>query len=129
MREARVHRLPMRAPDDVAALAAALDDGTILADGIVGILGKTEGNGCVNDFTRAFAVRALTDLLRPRMAAAALERVSMVMSGGTEGALSPHMLVLERRAGGEGVSPALAVGSARSPDLPFEHLVPREKCA
>ena len=33
------------------------------ATAIVAILGKTEGNGCVNDFTRAFAVRALSDAL------------------------------------------------------------------
>ncbi|ODN69954.1 Cyanuric acid amidohydrolase [Methylobrevis pamukkalensis] len=123
MRQAHVHRLAMRAPDDVSGLSAAIEAGRIAPAGIVGILGKTEGNGCVNDFTRAFAVRALTDALRPHLGDDALARVSMVMSGGTEGALSPHMLVLERReSAASSPSPALAVGSARSPDLPFEHL-------
>ena len=41
----------MSAPLDSAIAAGAIDPA-----GIVAILGKTEGNGCVNDFTRAFAV-------------------------------------------------------------------------
>ena len=49
----------------------------------VAILGKTEGNGCVNDFTRAFAVSALQQELKYNAAG-----VSMVMPGGTEGGLS-----------------------------------------
>ena len=68
-----------RSTDAIAA--AAIDPG----EGIVAILGKTEGNGNVNDFTRAFAVRALKDALRPHLARQAVERMSYVMSGGTEG--------------------------------------------
>ncbi|WP_099558968.1 ring-opening amidohydrolase [Hartmannibacter diazotrophicus] len=117
----------MRAPDDVAPLLAAIGEGTIRPEGIVGILGKTEGNGCVNDFTRAFAIRALRDALAPHVGAERLDEISMVMSGGTEGALSPHMLVLERRENGSGPSPALAIGSTRTADLAFEHLGRREQ--
>ena len=58
-RRAFVHRLPMRAPDDVSALEAALVAGRIEGDSVVAVFGKTEGNGCVNDFTRALATRAL----------------------------------------------------------------------
>ena len=94
-RRAYAHRLPMGAPDDVGALEAAFASGAIRARAVVAILGKTEGNGCVNDFSRGFATRALSDALR--QAGADPAQVCLVMSGGTEGALSPHMLVLEAR--------------------------------
>ncbi|UOM33938.1 ring-opening amidohydrolase [Acuticoccus sp. I52.16.1] len=95
VREARVTRLSMAAPDDVAPIEAAIAAGTIDPAAIGAIFGKTEGNGCVNDFTRAFAVRALRDMLRTHLGATAAEDVALVMSGGTEGALSPHWLVFE----------------------------------
>ena len=123
MPTALVHRLPAGAPDDISAIEAAIRDGHIDPAGIVAILGKTEGNGCVNDFTRAFAVQALRLMLARHLPPAAVDRVCLVMSGGTEGALSPHFIVFERRAGGvEGPSPALAIGIAHTPDLPAEHL-------
>src|SRR5579872_1567811 len=53
--EALVHRLAAAAPHDVSALEAAIDAGTIRPEAIVAVLGKTEGNGCVNDFTRGYA--------------------------------------------------------------------------
>lgn len=124
-REARVHRLSMRSPDDVAPLVAAIEAGRIAPAGLVAVLGKTEGNGCVNDFTRAFAVAALRAALSPHLAPDALDRVAMVMSGGTEGALAPHMLVIEvieHADAAVGDGPALAVGSVRTPPLPPEEL-------
>ena len=115
---ALVHRLSARGPDDVAPLMEAIGAGRIEPAGIVAILGKTEGNGCVNDFTRAFAVRELRVALSAHLPAAAVNGVSIVMSGGTEGALAPHWLVLERRAARSGQGPALALGSIHTPDLP-----------
>lgn len=96
-RRAFVHRLSAAAPDDVSGLAAAIAEGRIRPEGIVAILGKTEGNGCVNDFTRAFAVQSLQLELRRHLPAREAEAVCCVMSGGTEGGLAPHWLVLERR--------------------------------
>ncbi|CAL79955.1 Cyanuric acid amidohydrolase [Bradyrhizobium sp. ORS 278] len=125
LRRAHVHRLPMRSPDDVGALEAAIVSGAIDPAGIVAILGKTEGNGCVNDFTRAFAVRSLETLLGRHLQADAVRQIAMVMSGGTEGALSPHMIVFEARTGDDGpraFGTSLALGRARTPTLPGEHL-------
>jgi len=127
LRRAYVHRLPMRSPDDVGALQAAIAQGGIDPAGIVAILGKTEGNGCVNDFTRAFAVRSLEALLGQHLSPAAVKQIAMVMSGGTEGALSPHMIVFEARAAGDDAGPrgyatSLALGRARTPVLPSEDL-------
>ncbi|MBN9019203.1 MAG: ring-opening amidohydrolase [Rhizobiales bacterium] len=123
-RSAFVHRFPARAPDDVAPIEEAIRSGLLRPEGIVAVLGKTEGNGNVNDFTRAFAVRAVKDALRPHLAPEAVERISYVMSGGTEGALAPHWIVLGRTEApaGESVSPALAVGGAHTPPLAFEDL-------
>lgn len=122
-RRAYVTRLAARSPDDVEALEAAISRGEIRADGIVAILGKTEGNGCVNDFTRAFAVRALQDALARHIPRERVSKVAMVMSGGTEGCLSPHWIVFEAREVAEPASGgALALGSARTPDMPGELL-------
>lgn len=123
-RIASVHRVPMRHPGDVAGVAALIDDG-LDAGSIVAILGKTEGNGCVNDFTRAYAVQALSMMLAGRLgltAEAVAARVAMVMSGGTEGGLSPHFLVVS--VGGTNAPPtgALAIGTAFTRDFAPEEI-------
>jgi cyanuric acid amidohydrolase len=120
-RRAYAHRLAVGAPDDVGALEAAFASGAVHARSVVAILGKTEGNGCVNDFSRGFATRALSDALR--RAGADPAEVCLVMSGGTEGGLSPHVLVLEARESDEPArAGALAVGRARTAALPPEDL-------
>ena len=53
-RIAEVHRFPMTGPTDVLLIRQAIDKGNIEPENIVAILGKTEGNGCVNDFTRGY---------------------------------------------------------------------------
>ncbi|WP_237154203.1 ring-opening amidohydrolase [Oryzibacter oryziterrae] len=128
VRQAFVHRLPCAAPDDMSALHRALTDATIDPAGVVAVLGKTEGNGCVNDFTRAFAVRAIRDTLAAFLPAGAVDAVSTVMSGGTEGGLSPHLLVLERRPTDRVPDqPSLAIGSVHTADLPFHALGRRDQ--
>ncbi|MCZ8183824.1 MAG: ring-opening amidohydrolase [Beijerinckiaceae bacterium] len=116
MRQARIHRLLVAGPDDTAPLVNAIAAGLVDPAAIVGIVGKTEGNGCVNDFTRAFAVAALKAALGQHLPADAVDRITMVMSGGTEGALSPHLLVFERVEAPESVpaGPALAIGAAHT---------------
>jgi len=63
MREAIVHRLPMSDPGDVSAIARAIAEGVIVPARIIAVLGKTEGNGCVNDFSRGYATQSLRHLL------------------------------------------------------------------
>jgi cyanuric acid amidohydrolase len=114
MRRARVLRLPTAGPQDTAPLAAAIDRGEIDPATIVAIVGKTEGNGCVNDFTRGYATLALKLLLAERLKCPMAEveaRVAIVMSGGTEGGLSPHLLVFCRETTtGAAAGPRLAIG-------------------
>lgn len=71
------------------------------------ILGKTEGNGCVNDYTRGYATSAIKDALRrvqsrrierasddmrrklPKLYDSTMDDAAIIMSGGTEGEHSP----------------------------------------
>jgi len=123
-----VYRFPMAAPDDTAAIERAMAAGELDPATVVAILGKTEGNGCVNDFTRALATRAVADSIAARLGVSAeafLRRTAVVMSGGTEGVLSPHVTVFTREdAGAEPATPGngrLAIGIERTPDyLPEE---------
>ncbi len=124
--EALALLVPARHPGDAAAVAALFDQGAIRAGEVVSILGKTEGNGCVNDFTRAYAVEALAHMLSRRLRTEpgeVLASVAMVMSGGTEGGLSPHSLVLGVRETDAAPSgPALAIGTAFTRDFRPEEL-------
>ena len=125
--ECLVHRVPMRHPGDPSAVLELIDRGVLAPEGIVAIFGKTEGNGCVNDFTRGYAVSALSAALAPRLGIAPDEvpgSIAMVMSGGTEGGLSPHFLVFatapdrSHRVG----RMALAIGTAATDPLQPEEI-------
>ena len=116
--EARIHRIAAGAPDDVSGIETQIAAGRIDPRRIVAILGKTEGNGCVNDFTRGFASSALKAMIvraTGESSDAVERRVVTVMSGGTEGGLSPHWLVFEVVQGAdkpEDGRMALAIGTA-----------------
>jgi cyanuric acid amidohydrolase len=124
MPECLVFRVPTRHPADVSGLEALIESGAVAAQEIVAVFGKTEGNGCVNDFTRPLAVMALEAALGARLGlppASVGARVALVMSGGTEGGLSPHLLIVARREGPMAEGRALAVGTAFTDDfLPEE---------
>jgi cyanuric acid amidohydrolase len=109
---AYVHRISASAPNDVSGIERAIAEGCIHPGGIVAILGKTEGNGNVNDFTRGFATQSLMLMLENHLGALAKD-VCLVMSGGTEGGMAPHWTVFERRGEG-GHGPALAIGRAHT---------------
>ena len=120
-----VIRIPTKGPGDVSGLVALIEAGRIAPAEIVAVLGKTEGNGGVNDFTREYAVAALCEALASRLGrtrAEVEERIAFVMSGGTEGVLSPHLTVFTRGAGGSPASgKRLGVGVAHTRDfLPEE---------
>jgi cyanuric acid amidohydrolase len=125
-RRAQLHRVPMRHPGDIGAIEALFDAGALDPATVVAVLGKTEGNGCVNDFTRAYAVQALSHMLARRLgetADAVAARVAMVMSGGTEGGLSPHFLVLAvTPAAAPNPAGALAIGTAFTPAFAPEEI-------
>src|SRR6185369_10569755 len=95
-----VIKVATKGPGDVSGLMAMIGSGAIDPTSILAILGKTEGNGGVNDFTREYAVAALCTALAPQLSLSPEEveqRIAFVMSGGTEGVLSPHITVFTRR--------------------------------
>jgi cyanuric acid amidohydrolase len=95
-----VIRIPTKGPGDVSGLVRLIEAGRIDPASILAILGKTEGNGGVNDFTREYAVAALSVALAPYLALwpkDVEERIAFVMSGGTEGVLSPHLTIFTRK--------------------------------
>ena len=91
-----LYKIPQASPDDVSGLEALIRQGSVDPAQIIAVLGKTEGNGCVNDFTRGFATQTLKTYLTTHIGAAAKEIV-YIMSGGTEGVLSPHLNVFTRQ--------------------------------
>jgi cyanuric acid amidohydrolase len=119
---AKVHRISAGAPDDVSGIEAAIAGKRINAAGVIAVLGKTEGNGLVNDFSRGFATLALKLLFQRYIAAEEAEKICLIMSGGTEGGMAPHWIVFERSEGADGQRPALAIGRAHTAQLPFDHL-------
>jgi cyanuric acid amidohydrolase len=128
MQQVSVHRIPMADPADVSGLLRLIDVGEVHAEDIVAVLCKTEGNGCVNDFTRGYATLAASVALAGRLGVSPEEvrrRVAFVMSGGTEGVLSPHATVFARRAADGDASPGekrLAIGVAFTRDFLPEEL-------
>jgi cyanuric acid amidohydrolase len=100
MQRIEIYRLPTASPEDVSGLTALLDAGTVRPADVICVLGKTEGNGCVNDFSRGFATQAYTALLAARLGITRSEveaRAQFIMSGGTEGVLTPHVTVFVKR--------------------------------
>jgi cyanuric acid amidohydrolase len=88
-----VHKLPMNSPNDVSAMERLIEKGEVNPAEIVALIGKTEGNGGANDFTRGFATLSYSIVLAKRLGVSpeeVLKRVAFVWSGGTEGVLSPH---------------------------------------
>src|SRR6516164_4321462 len=119
---AKVHRISAAAPDDVSGIEAAIAAGQINPAGVIAVLGKTEGNGLVNDFSRGFANLQLGLLFRRFLPGEEAARICLVMSGGTEGAMAPHWVVFERSNADAGQRPALAIGRAHTAALPFQQL-------
>jgi cyanuric acid amidohydrolase len=127
IRKAYVHRLPAGSPDDASEITAAIKRGAIHAQNVIAVLGKTEGNGCVNDFTRGFATFAIRRALAQATGRSEMEierDVAFVMSGGTEGGLSPHWLVFEVRVESTPTHghAALALGVSMTPEFKPEEL-------
>jgi len=112
----------MRAPDDVSTATALMDGGAFKAEHVVAILGKTEGNGAVNDYTRALATLSFQLLLARRTNRKIEEiarRVPIIWSGGTEGLMSPHATIFTREPerGPTAGQKRFTVGTAYTRDL------------
>ncbi|KAA9380569.1 ring-opening amidohydrolase [Microbispora cellulosiformans] len=100
-----VRKIPIESVTDASGLAKLIDGGVIEADRVLAVVGKTEGNGGVNDYTRILADRAFREVLAAKGTRTPEEiaQVPLVWSGGTDGVLSPHATVFAT------IDPATAV--------------------
>jgi cyanuric acid amidohydrolase len=109
----------MAHPGDLSELDGLISRGTVRAADVVAIIGKTEGNGGVNDFTRGYFTQTLMALLSRHLKKPAeqlIHEIPCVLSGGTEGVMSPHYSVFCVGAGEarSGSGSSLAIGTAFS---------------
>ena len=116
-----VRKVPIHSVADASELAKLIDDGVLHADRVIAIIGKTEGNGGVNDYTRIIADRAFREVLVAKGAPAEeVKQVPIVWSGGTDGVISPHATIFATVPPDEVVAsdePRLTVGFAMSEQL------------
>jgi cyanuric acid amidohydrolase len=112
-------RFSLADPADVSGIARAIGEGAVVARGIVAVIGKTHGNGLVNDYTRGYLAQSLSLTIAAATGESpdvVRERIPFIFSGGVEGVLSPHYVVFTV---GPDISPpkgkALAVGVAFTP--------------
>lgn len=110
-------KVVLESVSDASGLAKLIDEGVFGADEVIAVVGKTEGNGGVNDFTRILADQAFRKVLLEKgtRSGAEIAEIPMVWSGGTDGVLTPHATVFARNAetGPESES-RLSVGFAMS---------------
>ena len=90
-----VRKVPLHNVSDASELAKLIDDGVIEADRVIAVIGKTEGNGGVNDYTRIIADRAFREVIMDKGSRPLEEvrQIPIVWSGGTDGVISPHATI------------------------------------
>ncbi|HYO33112.1 MAG TPA: ring-opening amidohydrolase [Nocardioidaceae bacterium] len=117
-----VRKVPIQNVSDASGLADLIDAGVMDADRVVAVIGKTEGNGGVNDYTRIIADRAFREVLvqKGTRSPDEVKEIPIVWSGGTDGVLSPHATIFATvpADGAEKTDePRLTVGFAMSETL------------
>jgi cyanuric acid amidohydrolase len=115
----------MAHPGDLSELESLIANGSVRAADIAAVIGKTEGNGGVNDFTRGYFTQTLMGLLSRHLnkpSEQLIREIPCVLSGGTEGVMSPHYSVFSigEHEATAGQAPALAIGTAFSEPVSAE---------
>ena len=117
-----IRKVPIKNVTDASGLAELIDDGVMQADRVIAIIGKTEGNGGVNDYTRIIADRAFREVLQDKgtRSEEEVKQIPIVWSGGTDGVISPHATIFATVPAEETVQtdePRVSVGFAMSETL------------
>ena len=117
-----VAKVEIKSVSDASGLEELIASGRMAADSVVAVIGKTEGNGGVNDFTRILSDSAFRSVLLKHGTRSEDEvgEIPMVWSGGCDGVLTPHATVFARNdETGPKDTLRLAMGTAMSaPILP-----------
>ena len=114
-----VAKVELKTVQDASGLEGLIAAGKFGADEVIAVIGKTEGNGGVNDFTRILADQAFRTVLRKHGSSEqAVEQIPMVWSGGCDGVITPHATIFARNAKtGPANKSRLAIGTALSAEL------------
>ncbi|MBO23144.1 MAG: barbiturase [Rhodospirillaceae bacterium] len=93
-----VRKIEIKSVMDAAGLDEWVTSGDVAADEIVAVIGKTEGNGGVNDFTRILSDQAFRGVLMKHgsRSDAEVNEIPMVWSGGCDGVITPHAVAFAR---------------------------------
>ncbi len=121
-----VRKVPILNVSDASGLGELIDKGVLDADRVIAVIGKTEGNGGVNDYTRIIADRAFREILveKGTRSPEEVKQIPIVWSGGTDGVISPHATIFATVPADSAPAtdePRLTVGFAMS-----EQLLPEE---
>ena len=120
-----VAKVELKNVQDATGLEACIRKGQFAADEVIAVIGKTEGNGGVNDFTRILADQAFRRVLAKhgRRPEQQIAQIPMVWSGGCDGVITPHATVFARTtATGPGAKSRLAIGTAMSAQIGRAHV-------
>src|SRR5215204_6487006 len=115
-----VAKIELKNVQDGSGLEERIAVGQFTADQVVAVIGKTEGNGGVNDFTRILADEAFRRVLMKtgKRNDADIEKIPMVWSGGCDGIITPHATVFAANGKtGPASKSRLAIGTAMSVEL------------
>lgn len=115
-----VVKVEIKSVSDASGLADYIKQGRFKADEVVAVIGKTEGNGGVNDFTRILSDQAFRAVLMQHgtRSEAEVRAIPMVWSGGCDGVITPHATVFARiSATGPADEKRLVIGTALSPQI------------
>ncbi|MBC7310260.1 MAG: ring-opening amidohydrolase [Tetrasphaera sp.] len=120
-----VRKVPIHSVSDASEFTKLLDEGVLDPQRVLAIIGKTEGNGGVNDYTRIIADRAFREALVAKgVSQEQVRQIPIVWSGGTDGVISPHATIFataDPATVEPSDEPRLTVGMALSePILPEE---------
>ena len=115
-----VAKIELKTVQDASGVEERIKTGQFTADQVIAVIGKTEGNGGVNDFTRILADQAYRKLLLKHGTRSDTEihNVPMVWSGGCDGVITPHATVFARNdKNGPADKARLVIGTALSAEL------------
>jgi barbiturase len=115
-----VAKIEIKNVQDASGLEHCIETGQFDADEVIAVIGKTEGNGGVNDFTRILADQAFRRVLMKhgKRTEAEVAKIPMVWSGGCDGVITPHATVFARNGkSGPPSKSRLAIGTAMSAEL------------
>jgi ring-opening amidohydrolase-like protein len=115
-----VAKVELKTVQDASGLEGLIMAGKFRADEVIAVIGKTEGNGGVNDFTRILADQAFRRVLLKHgtRSEAEIHNIPMVWSGGCDGVITPHATIFARNGkSGPADKPRLVIGTALSAEL------------